>query len=201
MPHRHLQRKSELSRMLAIEAARIMAEQSVQDFDIAKRKAAERFKIADQTLLPKNSDIQAALHEHQSLFQGEDHDVVIRELRLHALQLMQQLQTFAPHLVGSVLHGIADAHSQINLHVFAENTEQVLLHLLERNIHARHAVKKLRYQTDRFITLPSFQFTNTYYAIEIVVFPLNGIRQAPLSTVDNKPMVRANLATLRTLLQ
>jgi hypothetical protein len=44
------------------------------------------------------------------------------------------------------------------------------------------------------------QFVAGDKEIEAVVFPLNGIRQSPSSPVDGKPMRRADIAELETLL-
>ena len=64
-------RSENLRRALAQEAARVMIEQGIRDFLFAKRKAAERFGVTDSAVLPKNTEIEAALREHQRLFGGE----------------------------------------------------------------------------------------------------------------------------------
>ena len=55
-------------RMLAQEAARIIVEQGIQDFRVAKNKAAERLGLKDRGSLPGNSEIQQAVGEHLQLF-------------------------------------------------------------------------------------------------------------------------------------
>jgi hypothetical protein len=102
MPSRHTNRNAEITHRLAVEAARIMADQSIQDFSIAKRKAAERLKINEPRLWPKNSEIETALLEYQRLFNLNHHTYTLHELRSCALEIMQLLRAFQPHLVGSV---------------------------------------------------------------------------------------------------
>ena len=46
-----------LKALLTQECARIMAEEGVQDFRIAKRKAALRLATTDRTALPGNAEI------------------------------------------------------------------------------------------------------------------------------------------------
>jgi len=46
-------RAEQLRRALAQEAARIMSEQGIDDFGLAKRKAAERLGATDISVLPK----------------------------------------------------------------------------------------------------------------------------------------------------
>lgn len=193
-------RTEQLRYALAQEAARLMAEQGIEDFLLAKRKAAERLFVTDASVLPKNAEIELALAEHQRLFHAQSHHAQLRELRRTALRLMQMLKEFEPRLVGSVLSGTASASSEINLHAFADQPEQVALRLLEHRIAHKHAEKKLRYESNRLMAYPSFKFIAGKHAIEVVVFPINGIRQAPLSPVDGKPMQRAPIAELDTLL-
>jgi hypothetical protein len=200
MTRRTNNRTEQLRHALAQEAARLMAEQGIEDFLLAKRKAAERLLVGDATMLPKNAEIEVALAEHQRLFHAQQHHAQIQAVRRTAQRLMHTLKPFEPRLVGSVLSGTASTHSEINLHVFADQAEQVALHLLEQGIEHQHAEKKLRYESNRLISYPSFKFVAGEQAIEVVVFPVNGIRQAPLSPVDGKPMQRASIVEVDALL-
>jgi hypothetical protein len=103
--------------------------------------------------------------------------------------------------VGSLLSGSATANAEINLHVFAEYAEQVAMRLEENGIVAQHAEKKFRYESERYVGFPSFKFVAGLQPLEIVVFPVDGIRQAPNSPVDGKPMARADLTEVQALLK
>jgi len=81
--------------------------------------------VNDVAVLPKNVEIEAALREHQRLFGGDSHDHTLKEQRRIALDTMRMLNEFQPRLVGSVLTGTATAHSDINLHLFADASESV----------------------------------------------------------------------------
>ena len=61
-------RTENLRLALAQEAARVMAEHGIRDFLAAKRKAAERLGVVDNSVLPKNTEIEAALAQYQRLF-------------------------------------------------------------------------------------------------------------------------------------
>src|SRR5215472_14772431 len=116
---RHPTRGDNLRRALAQEAARIMAEHGIRDFLVAKRKAAERFGVTDgAAVLPKNTEIEAALAEYQRLFGGESHVATLHAQRRAALRAMRYLREFEPRLVGPVLSGTATEHSEIQLHLF-----------------------------------------------------------------------------------
>ncbi len=201
MSRRSSPREDQLRLAVAQEAARLMAEHGIEDFLLAKRKAAERLLISDSAALPKNAEIEAALLERQRLFHGGQHQQQLHDMRRAALQAMRLLNDFKPRLVGSVLSGSATAHAEINLHVFAEYAEQVAMRLEENGIIAQHAEKKFRYEAERFRSFPSFKFVAGQQPIEIVVFPVDGIRQAPNSPIDGKPMARADLAEVQSLLK
>jgi len=201
MSRRTSTREDQLRLAVAQEAARLMAEHGIEDFLLAKRKAAERLMINKALALPKNAEIEAALLERQRLFHGAQHHQQLHELRGAALQTMRLLREFKPRLVGSVLSGSATAHAEVNLHVFAEYAEQVVMRLDETGIVAQHAEKKFRYDLEQYRSFPSFKFIAGRQPIEIVVFPLDGIRQAPASPVDGKPMARADLAEVQALLK
>ncbi len=193
-------RGDQLRRALAQEAARIMAEQGIDDFLLAKRKAADRFGVADVSVLPKNTEIEAALAEHHRLFEGNRHDTALAELRRIALRAMRLLKEFDPRLVGPVLSGSASAHSEINLHLFADSSETVALRLMEQGIPHQVAERRLRYLPNRVVGYPAFRFVAGHQAIDAVVFPVDGIRQSPASPVDGRPMQRGDEAEIEALL-
>ena len=186
---------------LAQEAARIMSEQGIDDYGLAKRKAAERFGAADIAVLPKNTEIEAALEAHQRLFEANTHRSELTGLRRTALQAMRLLKSFDPRLVGPVLSGTASAHSEVTLHLFSEGAEPVALHLMEQGVPHRIAERRLRYEPTRLVAYPVIQFVAGNRPIEAVVFPIDGIRQSPSSPVDGRPMRRADLAEVESLLR
>lgn len=193
-------RGEQLRRALAQEAARIMSEQGIDDYGLAKRKAAQRLGATDIAALPKNTEIEAALAAHQRLFEADTHSSVLEAARRTALQAMRLLQQFQPRLVGPVLSGTASAHSEVNLHLFADAAEAVALHLMENNIPHEIAQRRLRYEPDRLVAYPVMRFVAGNREIDAVVFPVDGIRQSPASPVDGRPMRRADKAEVEALL-
>src|SRR6202451_4399696 len=129
MNRRASPRKDNLRRALAQEAARIMAQHGIHEFLTAKRKAAERLGVADASALPRNTEIEDALAEYQRLFDAGSHELTLTAQRRAALHAMHWLSGFEPRLVGPVLSGTATAHADIQLHVFADCAENVVLKL------------------------------------------------------------------------
>lgn len=196
-----LSRAEELRRAIAQEAARIMSEHGIDDYLLAKRKAAERLGATDTSLLPKNTEIEAALVEYHRLFAADTHVQSLREQRQAALIAMQLLQEFEPRLVGPVLAGTATEHADVDLHLFADRAEAVMLKLIDHGIRHELAERRVKMFTDRTVNLPAVRFEAGQHVIDATVFPRDGIRQAPFSPVDGRPMRRAGATELKSLLE
>jgi hypothetical protein len=194
------QRSSNLRRALAQEAARIMAQQGIHDFLTAKRKAADRLGVTDASALPRNTEIEAALAEYQRLFDAGAHRRSLEAQRRAALHAMHWLSQFQPRLVGPVLSGTATEHADIQLHLFADRPESVALQLLDQGVAHEITERRVRLDAERIKAFPGLRFALENRRIEVTVFPRDGIRQAPASPVDGKPMRRADVSELQSLI-
>lgn len=182
-------------------AARLMQEQGIRDFHVAKRKAAQHLGIdVRDSTLPTNREIEVALAEHQRLFAGATHADHVAAMRRAAIEAMTMLAAFRPRLVGDVLSGLATSHSDICLHVFAEQVETFDLFLQGRGIPYDMVERRLRVARDAHAFFPAFRFAAGEFSFEAVLFAAMDIRQAPLSTVDGAPMRRASRAAVERLL-
>lgn len=186
--------------VLAQEAARIIVDHGIRDYRVAKQKAAERLGAGARGSLPRNAEIEAAVAEHLALFGGESHENRLRLMRVAALSAMELLSAFSPRLVGPVLSGTADENSAVNLHVFADTAELVAMELADTGINFKPYERRLKSRHDQFETFAGFEFHHSNSPIQATVFPVDGIRQAPMSPVDGKPMRRADSKSVQNLL-
>lgn len=186
---------------IAAEAARIMAEEGVRDFQMAKRKAIARLNLAQQRDLPTNEEIDAALAEHLHLFHGARLASDTRRLREIAVAAMAFLSPFEPRLVGPVLAGTVTPASEVQLHVSADTPEQVTLFLSDHNIPFRLNERRVKFGGDRYKNISTYQFTADGVTVELYVFDPRTARETPLSPIDGRPMRRANLKEIEQLLQ
>ncbi len=199
--HLHAQaRTRERRQRLAHEAARLMAEGGIRDFHMAKRKAAQRLGILDDASLPRNREIEEALRQYQRLFLGDRQLAEVRRRREAALRALEFFASFQPRLVGPVLEGTADARSAVDLHLHSDDPDAVPRWLDEHGIPAQPRSRHLRLDRERELDAPGWLFNAEELAFDATVLPLDGLRQAPLSGIDGRPMQRASAAQLRALL-
>ncbi|MGO4263373.1 hypothetical protein [Lysobacter sp. TAB13] len=198
--HQHAQtRIRERRHRLAHEAARLIAESGIRDYHLAKLKAAERLGIFDDASLPRNREIEDALREYQRLFQRE-HLGGLRQRREAALRALEFFREFEPRLIGPVLDGTADARSPVALHLYSDDPEAVPMFLEHHRIPAEARDRRLRLDRERSEDFPVWVFSAEELTFDLTVLPLDVLRQAPLSNVDEKPMRRATASQLRQLL-
>ena len=186
---------------MAQEAARIIVNHGIRDYRVAKLKAADRLGVNSRGSLPGNTEIEAAVAEHLQIFGGDAHEDGLRLMRVAALSAMELLASFTPRLVGPVLAGTADENSVVNLHLFADSAEAVAMELEYLGMSYRPFERRLKSRRDQVDTYPGFEFNHGNNAIQATVFPVDGIRQAPMSPVDGKPMKRVDAAGVQALLE
>lgn len=189
---------------LAQEAARLIVDHGIRDYRVAKVKAAERLGISTRGSLPGNAEIESAVHSHLSLFGGDAHADHLSLLRESALAAMEMLDEFSPRLVGPVLQGTADHNSAVNLHVFTDSPESVALQLQARGYASRPYERRLKISRGKGAkpeTFAGYEFRLEDAAIQATVFPVDGIRQSPISPIDGRPMKRADKNAVKALLQ
>jgi hypothetical protein len=197
---RQAARTLELRQRIAQEAARVMAQSGTRNFLQAKRKAAEQIGVSDARHLPSNREVEDALAAYQRLFLADRQAGELRRLRHAAVEAMRFLAEFAPRLVGPVLEGTADTHSEVNLHLFSDSIEEVGHFLRERGVPAMLGERRLRLAPEGHIGQPEYRFLAGGVPIALTVFAGPAGRQSPLSPVDGRPMRRASLAEVERLL-
>jgi hypothetical protein len=200
IPARHIRRLRQARAEVASEAARIIATEGQHNYHAAKKKAAERIGVSERLALPSNIEVKEALHCYQTLYGGAQHQDNLEKLRQTAVQVMQAMDIFNPRLVGPVLDGTADEHSRIALHVFSESTETIVLHFLENGLPYRQEQRQIRWHDGNHRMVPLLIFEFEIATVELSIFDLIDLRQAPPSPIDGKPQQRATLSDVECLL-
>ena len=166
-----MERGDRLRRLIAQEAARILAEEGVHDPQAAKRKAAARLGAPNTRDLPRAEEIEAALNEHHRLFRSKEQAERIARLRRLALEAMRFLEEFTPWLVGGVWEGVAGRGSPIRLHLFPHTPEDVIRKLLHARIPYEESAGQLPFEGERGEAYPLLVFLVDENLVELLLLP------------------------------
>ena len=198
MPKEQKFKQQHMRARIAAVAARIMAEDGIQDFATAKRKAARQLGASDTQSLPNNEEIETELRVYQSLYQGEEQRERLRFLRGQALAAMEQLAQFNPYLIGPVLKGTAGRYADIDLQVYADSDKELEIFLLNRNI--PFETSELRHfsgDQERTVRVLSMDWQGT--SIRVSVYWPSDERRSVKTTPLGRPVERAGLQAVRSL--
>lgn len=183
---------------LAHLAARLMAEDGIEDYALAKRKAARQAGMPDSRQLPDNDEIDAALRTYRELYQRQ-HPDQLRALRELALEVMSDLAEFNPHLTGSVLTGSAGRFADIQLQLFAESHKAVEFALLDHGIRLQTGTSRL-YAGDLSIDAPVLSFDRDGVTIHLTLLSPRELRSRIKTGAEGRPLDRAGLAAVEMLI-
>src|SRR3954453_20225670 len=199
MSRRNSRQMETMRARIAAAAARIMAEAGIDDFALAKRKAARSLGAAETEALPANDEIELELRAYRELYQQEEHPERIAELREQALEAMLAFENFHPYLTGPVLKGTAGPYAEIELQLFPESSKEVEMFLLERNI-PFDTQETRRYSGDRVHPVSVFTLLWGAAPLKLSVFDPRDERVALKSSQAGRVMDRAGIAEVGTLL-
>ena len=188
-----------LRQRVAVEAARLMAEHGINDYYMAKTKAAASLGVVDKGALPNNREIEEALRVSARLFGGDEHEQKLARMRDCAIGVMQALSEFSPRAVGAIVSGALGATSAVELHLFSEPAELVAMALMDATSDLVVAEARVRYTHERAEIYPAYRFVVDGVPIDVTVFPIDAQRQAPLSPVTGRPMKRLSARALGEL--
>lgn len=134
MPRENKLKHSHMRARIAAAAARIMAEDGVEDLASAKRKAARQLGAGETQALPTNDEVEAELLAYLSLYQGDEQRELLQALRYAALDAMRGLEAFRPYLSGPVLKGTASRYADVDLQLFTDDRKGLELYFLNRGM-------------------------------------------------------------------
>jgi hypothetical protein len=192
-------RDDNLRRHIAYIAARLMAEEGVDDYATAKSKAARQAGLGDAHQLPDNHEIEAALREYQGLYQSEDQPAHLRRLREVAVKVMTAFAQFRPVLVGAVLNGTATQFSEVQLHLFIDDAKALTMYLVNHRYRFEPGERRVRIADD-WVDVPQMHIEVEAVPVTLSVYSLDDERIAPKPRSEADGPTRARLAEVLALL-
>lgn len=122
---------------IAAAAARLVVDEGL-DYGGAKRKALRALGLdgrgARSAELPSNEQVEDAVREHIALFHAHTQPAELLALRRLALQWMEWLAEFRPHLGGAVWRGTATRQSVVQLDLYCDDSKSAEIALINLGV-------------------------------------------------------------------
>lgn len=120
---------------IAQAAARLVVDGGLE-YGAAKRKAARDLsrRFGRRSELPSNEAVEDEVRDYLALFQGDTQPTELGALRRLALQWMQRLADFRPHLTGAVWRGTATRRSALQIELYCDDPKAAEIALLDMRV-------------------------------------------------------------------
>jgi len=201
-PAKHPHHMEAMRRDITSQAARLMAEDGITSYGLAKRKAAKQLGVPDSEALPANQEIEEALRTYLTIFQQDELRDRLALLRQEALEIMKQLEVFNPYLTGPVLEGIAGRYTEAEIELFADSAKDVEIFLLNRHINFEYADKHQYGQIHGADQMEArLRIESQETTVLLSIFPYSQERTHRRNPHTGQVAGRANIAALTELLK
>ncbi len=195
--------RDRLRQLIAQEAARLMYEEQIREYRTAKSKAARKFgpekSLCLGNHLPSNAEIRQELLRLLDLHEEKLRPERLLHLRILALSYLELMVPFRPYLVGSVLSGCVTERSDIDIHLFAEDPEDVASFLQARDMPFEEELVTVR-KGGKYTDYSHFYLQDEGIEIEFSIYAPSERHQVSRSSITGKPMERADAKKLHRLI-
>ena len=185
---------------VAATAAQLIVDEGLE-YGPAKRRAVKQLGLPPRTPLPGNDEVEAQVRDYIDLFCADTQPVELQALRRLALQWMERLHMFRPHLSGAVWHGTATRRSDIYLQLFCDDSKSAEISLIDLGIaYEPRTVNGFRHEPVEALScsVPCPELRDTV-GVHLMVHDADDIRGALLKDPQGRKP-RGDAAALRALL-
>ena len=190
---------SDIKQDIAATAARLVVEEGLE-YGPAKRRALRELGLSARQALPDNDLLEAEVLDYLQLFCADTQPGELLALRQLALEWMERLTEFRPHLSGAVWRGSATRLSNIYIQLFCDDSKQAELALLDKRVRFEvSAVTGFRGEAVDALSIHSHcPALNEDIGVHLMVYDYDDLRGALLPDSRGKPM-RGDISALRQL--
>jgi len=164
---------------VAAAAARLVVEEGLE-YGPAKQRAARALGLGGRAVLPDNDALEDAVRDYLALFCADTQPNELRVLRQLALQWMQRLDAFRPHLGGAVWRGTATRLSDIYIQLFCDDSKAAELALIDQGV--RYEVRSVSGFHGERVDALSVQVRcaelGTHVGVHLLVYDYDDLRGA-----------------------
>lgn len=174
-----MSRTKTLQREIAANAARLVIEDGLE-YGPAKRRALRQMGCPARTEMPGNDEVEDAVREHIATFCANTQPRELAALRRLALDWMERMQPFRPHLGGAVWHGTATRLSDIFIQLFCDDSKSAEIALIDHRIDFKSgSVRGFAGESVEALSVSSFcRELNEMVGVHFIVHDLDDLRGA-----------------------
>ena len=189
-----------LKEEIAATAARMVVEEGLE-YGAAKRRAIKQMGLPLRAALPDNDLVEDAVREYIDLFCADTQPAELLALRRLALEWMERLERFHPHVGGAVWHGTATRLSDIYLQLFCEDSKSTEIKLIDMGVRFETAsVVGFRGEIVDALSLQARSVDlGVHVGVHLLIYDLDDLRGALRPDAKGRKP-RGDLAALRKLL-
>ncbi|MBT2302660.1 hypothetical protein J7E70_19620 [Variovorax paradoxus] len=186
---------------IAAAAARLVVEEGLE-YGPAKRRALRDLGLPVRTPLPNNDEIEAEVRDYIQLYCADTQPKELHALRLLALEWMERMAQFRPHIGGAVWHGTATRLSDIYIQLFCDDPKSAEIALIDHHVdyEPRMVTGFHGEQVEALSVHVASRALGEEIGVHLLVYDLDDLRGALKPDAQGR-VPRGNLAALRRLIE
>jgi hypothetical protein len=185
---------------IAATAARLVVEEGLE-YGPAKRRALRDLGLPVRTALPNNDEVEAEVRDYIRLFCADTQPQELHALRLLALEWMERMAQFRPHVGGAVWHGTATRLSDVYIQLFCDDCKSAEIALIDHHVdyEPRMVTGFHGEQVEALSVHATSRILGEEIGVHLLVYDLDDLRGALKPDAQGR-VPRGNLAALRRLM-
>ncbi|GAA4352307.1 hypothetical protein GCM10023165_41350 [Variovorax defluvii] len=185
---------------IAAAAARLIVEEGLE-YGPAKRRALRDLGLPARTPLPHNDEVEHEVRDYIQLYCADTQPKELHALRVLALEWMEHMAEFRPHIGGAVWHGTATRLSDIYIQLFCDDPKSAEIALIDHHVdyEPRMVTGFHGEQVEALSIHVASRTLGEEIGVHLLVYDLDDLRGA-LKHDSQGRVPRGNMAALRRLI-
>jgi hypothetical protein len=186
---------------IAAAAARLIVEEGLE-YGPAKRRALRDLGLPARTPLPHNDEVENEVRDYIQLFCADTQPKELHALRVLALEWMEHMAEFRPHIGGAVWHGTATRLSDIYIQLFCDDPKSAEITLIDHHVdyEPRMVTGFHGEQVEALSIHVASRALGEEIGVHLLIYDLDDLRGALKPDAQGR-VPRGNMAALRRLIE
>jgi hypothetical protein len=186
---------------IAAAAARLIVEEGLE-YGPAKRRALRDLGLPARTPLPHNDEVESEVRDYIQLYCADTQPKELHALRMLALEWMEHMAEYRPHIGGAVWHGTATRLSDIYIQLFCDDPKSAEITLIDHHVdyEPRMVTGFHGEQVEALSIHVASRALGEEIGVHLLIYDLDDLRGALKPDAQGR-VPRGNMAALRRLIE